>query len=156
VSRIDGFPEVLRVSHYIDDAGEMTLAMIADGEWVDWGGNSRSWIPEEVTHRVLQSRGWPTLDQDKRKSLALGWITSSLPPDYKSQTGADGGHAPAISLENADVIVQVWLTHFGTSFSGPRVTRDRNPTVFRFKPDGSMSRTDPIRPETSSRRPDAG
>jgi hypothetical protein len=146
VSRIDGFPEVLRVSQYIDDAGLMTLAMIVDGAWIEWGGNGLSWIPDEVTHHVLQARGWPTLDQSKRKSLALRWIISALPPDFSSQTTADGGHAPEVSVENTDVIVRIWLIHSGTSIAGPRITRYRAPTVFRFKPDGSMSQIDAPQP----------
>lgn len=141
VQRIDGFPEVLRVTQYIDDLGTMTLAMIVDGVWLDWGLQGLSWIPDEATRHVLQARGWPTLDQDKRKSLALRWIMSALPPDFEGQTTKDGGHAPEVSVENADVIVRIWLIHHGTSIAGPRVTRDRAPTVFRFKPDGSMSQT---------------
>ena len=139
IERSTEFPEVLRIVRYIDDVGPRTEAMIADGVWVDWGGHWGFWIPEEATRHVLQARGWSTLDDGKRKVLALRWVMDALPPGFSAQSAADGGHAPDIRVEGGDVVVRIWLIARFTSIAGPRVTRDQAPHIFRFKPDASMA-----------------
>jgi hypothetical protein len=138
IERSSEFPEVLRIVEYIDDLGPRTEAMIVDGVWIDWSAHWMFWIPEEATHRVLQARGWSTLDDTKREALALRWIIDTLPPGFSAQTGAGGGHAPEVAIEGGDVVVKVWLFRRFTSIAGPRVTQEQAPRVFRFKQDGSM------------------
>lgn len=143
VSRSRGFPEVLRVEQYIDDAGYRPLGIIVDGAWIESGIYDILWIPVAATRRVLIARGWTGLDDGRRKALAFDWVEDSLPPGWSSQTSAvDGGHAPELSVEDGDVIVRVWLIRRGTSVAGPRVSRDSSASVFRFKPDGSMTEAD--------------
>ncbi|MGC1523792.1 MAG: hypothetical protein WA803_19780 [Steroidobacteraceae bacterium] len=140
VSRSRRFPEVLRVEQYIDDAGYRPLGTIVDGAWIESGD---LWSPVEAARRVLMARGWTGLDDGRRKALALQWVEDSLPPGWSSQTSAEeGGHAPELSVEGGDVIVRVWLIRRGTSVAGPRVSRDSSASVFRFKPDGSMTEAD--------------
>ncbi len=132
-SRSRGFPEVLRVEQYVDDAGYMPLGIIVDGAWIESGVYGILWSPVEATRRVLMARGWTGLDDGRRKALALQWVEDSLPPGWSSQTSAEeGGHAPELSVEDGDVIIRVWLTRRGTSVAGPRVSRDSSASVFRF------------------------
>lgn len=56
VSRSGGFPEVLRVERYVDDAGYMPLGIIVDGTWVESGVYGVLWSPAEATRRVLTAR----------------------------------------------------------------------------------------------------
>lgn len=144
VSRSAEFPEVLRLTEYIDDVGAFPFAMIVDGAWIESGVDAQfaATIPLEATRRVLQARGWPTLGEAERKALALRWIEDALPPSFRSQTVAQGGHAPQVSIEDGDVIVRVWLVRTMTSIAGPRVTRNNFATVFRIKPDGSIGDSD--------------
>jgi hypothetical protein len=143
VSRSRGFPEVLRVEQYIDDAGYRSLGIIVDGAWIETDIYGILWSPVEATRHVLMARGWTGLDDGRRKALALQWVEDSLPPGWSSQTSAEeGGHAPELSVEDGDVVVRVWLIRRGTSVAGPRVSRDSNASVFRFKPDGSMTEAD--------------
>jgi hypothetical protein len=143
VSRSRGFPEVLRVEQYIDDAGYRPLGTIVDGAWIESGVYSILWSPVEATRRVLMARGWTGLDDDRRKALALQWVEDSLPPGWSSQTSAEeGGHAPELAVEDGDVVIRVWLIRRGTSVAGPRVGRDSSASVFRFKPDGTMTEAD--------------
>lgn len=130
------------MSEYIADAGEVPIAMIVDGSWVDWS-------PAEAARHILQAQGWSTLDEDGRKALALRWIKDSLPPGRSIQTDVHGGHLPEISLENGDVIVRAWLIRSSTSIGGLRVARDQVATLFRFKTDGSMIETDPTLQQSS-------
>jgi hypothetical protein len=144
VSRSSRFPEVLRVEEYIDDAGFMPLATLVDGAWVQVDAGGNPWGPMEAMRRVLEARGWPTLDDGRRKALALSWVEDSLPPGWGSQTAAEaGGHVPELSIEQGDVIVRVWLIRRSTSIAGPRVSSDSVATIYRFKPDGSMTVADP-------------
>ena len=147
VTRSTEFPEVLQVTNGINDAGWQPRAMIVDGAWLDWNpapavmmmdGRWIDWSPAEATRRVLQARGWSTLDDDGRKKLALRWIIDSFPPNLSSQTAADGGHPPEVSIEDGHVIVRVWLIRRSTSIGGRSVSRYPYATMFRFKPDGSM------------------
>jgi hypothetical protein len=143
VSRSRGFPEVLRVEQYIDDAGYRPLGIVVDGAWIEPGVYGILWSPVEATRRVLIARGWTGLDHGRRKALALQWVEDSLPSGWSSQTSAEeGGHAPELSVEDGDVIVRVWLIRRGTSVAGPRISRDISPSVFRFQPDGSVTEAD--------------
>jgi hypothetical protein len=143
VSRSRGFPEVLRVQQYIDDAGYRPLGIIVDGVWIESGIYGILWSAGEATRHVLMARGWTGLDDARRKALALQWVEDSLPPGWSCQTSAEGGgHAPELSVEDGDVIVRVWLIRRVTSIAGPRVSRDSSASVFRFKLDGSMTEAD--------------
>lgn len=143
VSRSRGFPEVLRVEQYIDDAGYRPLGIVVDGAWFEPGVYGVLWSPVEATRRVLIARGWTGLDHGRRKALALQWVEDSLPQGWSSQTSAEeGGHAPELAVQDGDVIVRVWLIRRGTSVAGPRISRDSSPSVFRFKPDGSVTEAD--------------
>jgi hypothetical protein len=133
-----GFPEVLRFTFYISDLGERLLGVAVNGTWVD-AGYEIDPIPPQATRLVLQARAWSTLDQDRRRALALRWIEDWFPPGDGSQTAADGGHPSESSIEGEEVVVSVWRIRRSTSVAGPRVRRDAVATRYRFKVDGSMS-----------------
>lgn len=76
------FPELLRIFNYIDVAGDRTVALIVDGEWIDWGAHDLFWISEDAKRHVFRKRGWPGLDADKRKMLALRSVINALPPGF--------------------------------------------------------------------------
>jgi len=76
------------------------------------------WIPKQATQRLLQERGWSTLDKVGRKALALRWVLDSLPPGSSPQSADEGGHPPEVAVESGTIPVRIWLITRYTTVGG--------------------------------------